>query len=226
MLPPSHSFRGPEKIVGENVYFDSSGYLYRAMSWIDHFERHDQFAALHYACIDARLGIEYLIFEEIAISTGANLSSEQYEECLKSPTKLYKALMRISPDYEMLQSFVKILMSLEPNLPNIIYWQPRKLLKSWGRLSKYLHWFGSKNKTTNLKDWRANAGRNIRELVEPVWEKISSGQSAIMHPRNMNPEIHELWIQYQNGEVDSEGIRIRMEILKPLLESMYASQAK
>ena len=74
MLPPSHTSRTPEQIVSEKIYFDSAGYLYRAMSWIDHFERNDHFVSLLYACIEARYGIEYLIFEEIIISTGADFN--------------------------------------------------------------------------------------------------------------------------------------------------------
>ena len=210
MLPPNHTSRKPEEIISEKVYFDSAGYLYRSMSWIDHFERHDQFAALLYACFEARLGIEYLIFEEIVISTGANLSKGEYEKCLKSPTKLYKALKRISPDYEKLQSFANIIISLEPCFPKIIQWKPRQLIKSWAGLSHFLHWNGSKNNTVDLKRWRLNSGKRVREIVEPIWEKISSGQSGIMHPRDMKQEIYELWLDFKGDAVDAEGIKIRM----------------
>ena len=222
MLPPSHTARTPEQIISENIYFDSAGYLYRAMSWIDHFERNDQYAALLYACIEARYGIEYLIFEEIIISTGADLSMEEYEQCLKTPTKLYNALKRISPDYERLQGFAKIIVRLEPKFPKIIQLQPKKLLKAWGSISNYLHWCGSRNNTTEVKQWRLDAGNNIRGIVEPIWLKISSGQSAIMHPKDMHPEILELWEKYKNNDIDAEGIKIRMDILKPMLQSKYA----
>lgn len=222
MLPPSHASRTPENIVGEKLYFDSVGYLYRAMSWLDYFERKDQFTALLYACIEARYGIEYLIFEEIVISTGANLSQEDYEKCLKSPTKLYKALKQISPEYEKLQEFAKIIVSLVPEFPKMIQWNPKKLIKSWGIISNYLHWCGSRNNTTELSSWRSNAGVKVRGVIEPIWVKITSGQSGLMHTKDMHPEILELWYQYKNGIVDAEGIRIRMQILKPALESKYA----
>ena len=218
MLPPSHTSRTPEQIVSEKIYFDSAGYLYRAMSWIDHFERNDHFVSLLYACIEARYGIEYLIFEEIIISTGADLSMEEYDKCLKSPTKLYNALKRISPDYERLQGFAKIIVSLEPSFPKTIQWQPKKLLKAWGAISNYLHWCGSKNNTTEVKKWRMDAGVKVRGIVEPIWVKISSGQSAIMHPKDMHPEIIELWELYKNDSINAESVKIRMQILKPLLQ--------
>jgi len=221
MLPPSHVSRTPAQIVGEKLHFDSSGYLYRAMSWIDYFERSYQFPALLYACIEARYGIEYLMFEEIVISTGANLSIDEYEKCLKSPTKLYNALRRISPDYEKLQGFTKIIVSSEPGLPNIIQWNLKSLLKSWGSISDYLHWCGSKNNTTELKKWRLNAGAKIRSVVEPIWLNISSGQSAIMHPNEMRPEIRDIWEQYRNNTIDAKGVKIRMEILEPMLKAKY-----
>jgi len=222
MLPPSHVSRTAEDIVNEKLYFDSAGYLFRAMSWLDYFDRNKQFTALLYACIEARYGIEYLLFEEIVISTGANLSKEEYERCLKDSTKLHKALKRITPDYEKLQEFAKIIVSLVPGFPKIIQWNPNSLLKSWGTISNYLHWCGSRNNTTESQGWLMKASTNIRAEIEPIWVTISSGHSAIMHPKDMHPEILDLWIQYRDGAVDAEGIKIRMQILKPLLESRYA----
>ena len=222
MIIPSHTSRTPEEIVGEKLYFDSAGYFYRAMSWLDHFEKNDQFPALLYTCIEARYGIEYLMFEELVISTGANLTIEEYEECLKNPTKLYNVFRRISPDYDRLQGFAKIIVSLAPGFPKMIQWNLKKLLKSWSTISNYLHWCGSKNNTTELKEWRDNAGVKVRNAVEPIWLNITSGKSGMMHPKDMHPEIHELWQQYKDNKVDAEGIKIRMAILKPMLESKDA----
>ena len=215
MLPLNHTSRTPEDIVSKDIHFDSVGYLYRAMSWLDYFERNDQFTALIYACIEARHGIEYLIFEEIVISTGANLSQEDYEKCLNNPTNLYKALIQISPDYEKLKEFAQIIVSLNPEYPGIIQWEPKELIKSWGKISKYLHWCGSKSETTELSSWRANAGVEVRGEIEPIWVKITSGPSGSMHPKDMHPEILELWNQFKCGNIDTEGTRIRMQILKP-----------
>ena len=218
MLPPSHTSRTPEDIVSKELYFDSIGYLYRAMSWLDYFERKDHFTALIYACIEARFGIETLIFEEIVISTGANLLQEDYEKCLNNPTNLNKALKKISPEYEKLQEFTQIIVSLSPEYPRIIQWEPRELIKSWGKISKYLHWCGGKSETTELSSWRASVGRKMREEIEPIWNKITSGHSGMMHPDDMHPKISELWDQFKSGDIDTESAKMRMQILKPLLQ--------
>ena len=187
------------------------------MSWLDYFERNDQFTALIYACIEARFGIENLIFEEIVVSTGANLSKEDYEKCLNNPTNLSRALKKISPEYEKLQEFTQLIVSLSPEFPRIIQWEPRKLIKSWGKISKYLHWCGSRSETTDLSNWRASVGRAMRGEIAPIWNKITSGHSGGMHPDDMHPKISELWGQFKSGDIDTESAKIRMLILKPLL---------
>lgn len=222
MLPPSHSNRLPEDIVSNKLYFDAMGYLYRAMSWLDYFERNKQFPALLYTCIEARYGIEYLIFEEIVISSGLNLSQVDYEKLLNNSTKLHKFLKQISPDYEKLQQFTKIVASLAPQAPKLIQWNLNSLMKSWGTISNYVHWCGSKNTTTELSDWKTNAAKIIKEIIEPIWLNITSGQSGILHPTQMKPEILALWKEYKNGNINDESVRIRANLLKPMLENKYA----
>lgn len=39
-----------------------------------------------------------------------------------------------------------------------------------------------------------------------------------MHPKDMHLEILEQWNQFKSGDIDTEGTRIRMQILKPLLQ--------
>jgi len=215
-LPPSHVSRTADEIVNDKLVFDSAGYLYRAMSWLDYFEKQSQFTSLMYACIEARVGIEYLIFEEIVISTGAKLSQAEYEKCLKDSTKLYKILNKITPDYLKLQEFSLIIISFEPRFPKVIQWNMKELLKSWGVISSYLHWSGSRNNTTELKSWRDNTFSSIKNEIEPIWLKITSGKSAMMHPDDMHPEIKGIWCDFENGKVDREGVKIRMNILNSL----------
>jgi hypothetical protein len=221
MLAPSHINRNAEEIIRQNSYLDSAGYLYRAVSWLDYFERIDHFPALLYACIEGRFGIEYLLFEELVIGTGTNLSRQDYEKCLKEPTKLKKAIDRLIPDYEKLQQFTSIVVILEPRVPKLIYWEPRELMKSWGKLSEYLHWLGAKSETTEVASWRTLAYTEVKQTLSPIWEKISSGQSGFMHPNNMIPEIREVWLDFKNGKTDLEEAKTRMNSMKPLLLKKY-----
>lgn len=213
MKIPDLSSRTAEEIVGENLYFDSAGYFYRAMSWLNYFDKNDKFTALLYSCIEARYGIEYLMFEELILSTGSNMTKEEYEECLKQPTKLYNVFRKISPDYERLQGFTKIIISFDENAPVLIQWNLKKLLKSWGSISNYLHWCGSKDKTTESTKWRADTATKVRSAIEPLWLNMISGNSGLMHPKDMHPEIYNLWIQYKANKLNANEIRSKVEIL-------------
>lgn len=224
-LPPSHIGRTAAEIIAERSYFDSLGCLYRAMSWLDLFERSSSWPTLLYSCIEGRYGIEYLLFEELVVGTGANLSRGDYERCVREPTKLAKAINRLLPDYEKLQQFTSVIVSLAPQVLHIIYWKPKELMKAWGELSKYLHWCGHRLETAENAAWKKGALSDVKNVLTPIWNKVTSGQSACMHPDQMRTEIRELWVEFKEGRVDIEGVRIRMNLLRPLLEMKYAQQA-
>jgi hypothetical protein len=219
MSAPSQINRTPEEIIQENSYLDSAGYLYRAVSWLDYFQRIDHFPALLYACIEGRFGIEYLLFEELVMGTGAKLSREEYEKCLKEGTKLKKAIDRLVPDYKKLQQFTAAIISIEPGLPKLIFWEPAELMKSWGTLSKYLHWFGASIETTEIASWRAAACTEVSQVLDQIWQKMSSGQSGIMQPENMNAEVREVWLDFKIGKIDLDGAKIRLDLMKPVLRA-------
>ena len=165
--PPDHRDRDPEEITGEKLHFDSVGYIYRAMSWLDYFERTNLFTALLYACIDARMGIEHLLFEELVMSTDGQLSREDYERCLGNRMKFAKLIQQLDPDHERLQHFTRAVLELmrqRYNVPTLVFWKPRELEKTWGKLSKYLHWSGAKTETTDKSDWLDHAHEDIRDI--------------------------------------------------------------
>lgn len=107
------------------------------MSWLDYHKRTRQFSSLLYACIEARQG-EYLLFKLLVISTGANLSVEQYRKCVNEKNRFNKTIKQLTPDYELIQEFTKILSSVEPSLPKLIYFDNTQLMMTWGVLSQYL----------------------------------------------------------------------------------------
>ena len=57
---PEYRGRTPEQIISELIYFDSVGYTYRALSWIDVAKRERNVCALQYASHDARQALEQL----------------------------------------------------------------------------------------------------------------------------------------------------------------------
>lgn len=222
-LPPSHTNRTPEDILSKDVYFDSVGYIYRAMSWLDIAFRKQSFPELVYACIEGRLGIEYLLFEELVISSGANLTREQYERCLKEG-KLAKTIERVSPDYRKLQEFAQVVVAVEVSAPRLVSWEPKALMKAWGQLSEYLHWKGVKTETTEDEEWVSESIEEVRSILGPIWEKATSGQSGIMRPDQMHPEVRDVWNDFQAGTITAYGVKRRLAILRPYLREKYAQQ--
>lgn len=212
---PNYIGKSPNEILATE-FFDSASYLYRGMAWLDYHKRTKQFSALIYACAEGRHGIEYLLFEELVISTGANLSVEDYQKCVNERNRFKKTIAQLSPDYERLQEFTQILASLEASFPKLIYWDHSALMKAWGFLSHYLHWFGARNLTSECDTWVASAQAEISKVLEPIWLKITSGQSGLMHPKDMNPVVRDIWERFRLGEIDVPTAKFQLDYLKPL----------
>jgi len=220
MPPPTTTHRTPEQIVKENLYFDSAGYMFRAMSWLE-YSADDVFPSLIYSSIEARLGIEHLLFEELVISTGANLTKADYERLLRDG-KLEKAIQRLSPDYQKLQEFTLAIVSVEPRAPRLITWDIRELMKGWGKLSAYLHWTGARTDTVEDPAWSAAARTELDMIIRPIWDKLMTAQSGIMHPSQMHLEVRAVWTDFRDGKIDISSVKTRLEILRPVLLQEYA----
>jgi hypothetical protein len=210
---PNHKGRSAEEILGEHIHFDSAGYFFRAVSWVDYNQRNQSFAALIYACTDARLGLEYLMFEDLIVSTGANLSEEQYQRCTKERNKFTKLIKQLSPDYEKLKDFTRAVIALDPQAPTLIYWNHSELLKSWGKLSNYLHWFGAITRTTDNLSWVQRATDDIAGIIHLIWQKMTAGRMGLLHTSSMEPRTQEVWIDFKNGKIDFEGLKTRLKII-------------
>ncbi len=214
---PTYRNRTADEIAHQKLFFDSAGYFYRSMSWLDSFSHNHQFTNLLYACIEARMGIEYTFFEEVILSTGANLSRADYQRCLGSPRKLRKLLRNITPDYEKLQKFTQAVSDITPGTPRIIFWDLKQLELAWGMLSEYLHWFGARTETTDDPQWLDQAHQKILAIVEPIWNKLLSGYNAIAHPDGMKPNTREIWEDFRLGKIDIESARTRLNIIRPMI---------
>ncbi len=218
---PDYKDRNPEEIVGEKIYFDSIGYLYRAVSWLDYFERTELLAALLYSCIEARMGIEHLLFEELVLSTGLKLSGEDYKRCLDNRKEFTKLIKRLCPDHEKLQQFTRIVWELETeetglSLSQLVFWSPRELEKAWGKLSNYLHWSGATTETTDKSVWVTNSQNDLKSIILPIWKRMSSGPTGLLHPDNMEPNARDIWNDFRNGKIDINSAKRRLAIIRPV----------
>lgn len=212
---PNHIGKSPEEILTFSSC-DSASYLYRSMAWLNYHERTQLYTSFLYACAEARQGIEYLLFEELVISTGANLTLDEYKKCVNERNRFIKTIKQLSPDYELLQEFSKILVSLDPAYPKLVYWDHSSLMRAWGEISSYLHWSGARSLTAENSSWVGLAFSNVKSIINPIWIKITSGQSGLMHPNDMVPIVHEIWIKFRNREINSDNAKFQLNYLKPL----------
>lgn len=81
MMTPSFENREPAQIITERSYFESSGRIYKALSWLDYAKRANNISALEYAALETRLGIEQLLFEQLVVGVGSELEQKEYKKC-------------------------------------------------------------------------------------------------------------------------------------------------
>lgn len=214
---PEYRGRTLEQIISERVYFDSVGYAYRALSWLDVAKKGLNVCALQYAAHDARQAIEQLFFEEIVISVGTQLDRREYEKCKGNSTKLHKIIRRLNPDYNKLAQFTKAIISILPQSPPLIIWDCKKLLKHWGAVSGYLHWAGEPAETFESTEWIQKGIEAVEEAADHIWKKNESGFTGIMMPQNMQPEIRDCWERFRADEIDLDSVNLTAKIALPVL---------
>ena len=186
------------------------------MAWLDYYVRFPTFGSLLNACIAARQGIEYLFFEELLLGLGEGLTEAEYEKCVRSADTLNKVVKQRIPQYEKLLEFTQIVSSLDKGLPNLITWNHSSLMKSWGLLSNYLHWFGTYTRTTDDAIWLSDARRRIGDIVSPIWGNMSKGRHGVMHPDDMHSSTFEVWTRFVAGEIDVETAKFQLQVLRPV----------
>ena len=212
---PNHIGKTTTEIVAIEQ-LDAAGYFFKSMAWLDYFTRTPGFSPLLYACADGRHGIEYLLFEELVISTGANLSEADYRRCVNERNRFIKTIEQLSPDHARLKRFTSIVASLEPQAPTLIEWDHKALMREWGVLSHSLHWVGARPLRTEDMNWLNSAHAEIKAAVEPIWINITSGRSGILHPKDMHPTAKEIWERFKRGEIDEQGAKFQLQFLKPV----------
>lgn len=220
--PPDYKNRDLEEIIGQKISFDSVGHFYRAVSLLDYFDRTHLLTSLLYSSIEARMGIEHLLFEQLVLSVGLKLSQDDYERCLNNRMKFEKLIQELSPDYEKLQQFTGAVLELTRTendmlIPELVFWRPRELMKDWGKLSKYLHWFGSRTETTDNSDWVDEYQNNIRNILLPIWGRMSSGLPGLLHSDNMESHVRDIWTDFRDEKIDIGSAKRRLDLIRPIL---------
>lgn len=204
---PNFRGRSAQFIITENIHNESSGYIYRALSWLDLAKREKSSPAFQYDAHDTRQGIEQLLFEELVVSTGAALDRSEYQKCLGNSTKLRPIINRLSPEREKLSRFVQIVMSSgEPNI-DLVVWDHKLLMKYWGEVSVYLHWAGAIDETVDDWDWIEDGIAQTEKACMYIWRNQTEKQTGVMLPGDMHPEIAALWDRFKSGRIGIDALK-------------------
>ena len=191
------------------------------MQWVSGFARPHGWttqrgrATLHYACIDARLPIEHLLFEQLVITAGPAFTEVEYKRCLSESRKLNELLTQMVPDYDKLLQFSQIVGELNPRLPKVNRWDIKGLMKSWGRLSALLHWNGAHSRTTEDPAWQQDALSEASDVIESLWTQMSSAQSGSIRVDTMPQAVRDVWESFKDGRIDRESAKVRLRIVRP-----------
>lgn len=207
---PNYRNRSAEEIIIDKVRFESSGYIYRALSWLDLAKKTKNRPAFQYAAHDTRQGIEQLLFEELVLSVGTKLDRKEYEKCVGNSTKLHAIINRLSPGREKLSLFVQAIFSFGDRRIDFVVWDLTLLMKYWGKISDFLHWSGAIDETIEDWQWVEKGISIVEEACLYIWKNQTEKEEGIMMPSDMRPEIRLLWERFKNGEIGLKEVKIKI----------------
>ena len=221
MAIPSFKNRNPTDIITEKKFYESSGRIYRAMSWIDYAKSSRNISALEYAALETRLGIEQLLFEQLIVGVGSKLDKSEYKKCTGQAKKLNQLIESLIPKYERLITFTKAM--APTNIP-ITQWDNRKLIQFSGRVSEYLHWSGGLDITIQSATWYERGLTEVETAASYVWNGLTTGNTAVMSLEKLEPEMLELWNLYSTDQITIEAAVQRAESMEAMLSERLANQ--
>lgn len=216
-MSPDYRNRSPEEIVALPRDFESSWNVFQALSWLDYAKRHRSIAALQYAALELRNGIELLLFQIIVTSVGSKLDRRSYTRCTREATRLYKTLARLRPDYKKLVRFTRICVELDSNAPAVIEWDINKLVKLHRSISGYLHFQGDPAETWNSDAWFVKSLSRLEAAANHLKDRYQSGATGTMSTEDMIPEVEDVWRDFRDGRISEDSVRMRLRIAQPIL---------
>jgi hypothetical protein len=217
MRIPSYTNRTPEQIVDGNRLFDSAWHFLQALSWLDYAKRRTNIAALQYAALELRFGVEHLWFDIIITVVGGKLDIREYFRCKGDSTKMYKILDRLSPEHAKLVRFSNISGSLDPQTPPLIEWDMRRLKRLHSQASQYLHFLGAPQETTDSPQWFVETLTLLEAGAEYVWHHLTTARTGQLRISSMPPEVRDAWEGFRAGKLSEDDVRTRLRLAQPVL---------
>ena len=208
--------KSANQIIKTERFDNSSWHFLQAKSWMDLVIREQLPATLHYAAIDLRYGIEYLLFE-LLVLTKENLTEAEYQKCLRKPDKMKKMLKNAKAPYSKLCQFSKIILQLTPNAPNLMFWDLNKLFQYWGIASEFLHFVGSQSNTYNSQEWLTESIARLEKPLNEIWQSITQTAGiGIAKPSTMTRVTRDIWDDFCQGKITEESVKLRLKMVQPI----------
>lgn len=209
------------KIFLEKRHCESDWFILRSKDLIDLAKRHNSLSALIYAALEARKAVEQLWFELIVACHKGKISKKLVEECRKTDG-IFRVMQKTEPDYRKLVRFCSICRSVYIEMPIVIEWDQRKLVRFWNSLSKYCHSPMSPVDTYESSEW-FNQGL---ALLNEVYDYISSnmkrvggrGGTGVIDTGTMPEEVKQAWEAFKSDSISEDQLYHRLKIMFPVLQ--------
>jgi len=209
--------RSPNEILDTTVVNSSSWHFFQALSWLDYAKRSQAPSAIHYAAFDLRYGIEYILFELVTL-TSENFTRAEYEKCLGDPGEMKKMMFANSPNYSRLCEFTKMALAIDSGGLNLRFWDIKELFRYWGIASSYLHFVGIKN-----MEWLIESIAELESVLNKIWNEVTAETQTLgvglFRPAEMEPEVHDAWIEYLSNRLSNEDLHLRLKLMQPAIRA-------
>ena len=90
-------------------------------------------------------------------------------------------------------------------------------MKYWGKMSKYLHWAGAIDETIEDWSWVESGITIIKKACMYIWNNQINRETGVMMPKDMHPEILNLWERYRDEKIGIDEVKISSRLLEPVI---------
>lgn len=216
-----HEWRGksPNEILTNRPLDHSSWHFFQARSWLDYATREDAPSAIHYAALELRYGLEYLLFQLLVLAS-ESLSLQEYRQAIGNPKRMKKMLASPARNYAKLAEFTKVVVSVGPQAPPLHFWNLNDLFRYWGVASEFLHFAGAHSVSYSRTEWTAKAIARLDSVLNPLWSNITDTIGiGLVKPLQMEPEVRQAWIEFKDGALAKNDLIRRLKIMQPGLHA-------
>lgn len=202
-------------------YDVSSSYFWKSLAWIDLAKRTRAPGCLHYAALELRMGVEYLLFELLVLST-RSMTESDYSSCLGDPAEMKKRLRSVSAQYEKRAAFTRILLSFDSTAPKVRFWNINDLFRYWGIASALLHFVGSHSRTHASDKWFIESLARTETAANAIWQTITTTVGAGLFAEDrLRPEIRQTYRDFIAGVLSEVDLKVRLRILRSRMAEKY-----